>query len=86
MKTVLIIILILFALRLLIRIFRPHIMNFVMRKIEKKINASMGFETDYEEPKRQKEGDITIDRMPHSIKTKRDTSNLGEYVDFEEIE
>lgn len=46
----------------------------------------MGFETDYEEPKRQKEGDITIDRMPHSIKTKRDTSNLGEYVDFEEIE
>lgn len=62
-------------------------MKFMMRKLEDKIHASMGFSPNQEEkPKKQKEGSITIDKMPHSAKNKQDTSDLGEYVDFEEIE
>lgn len=78
------------ALRILFRLARPYIMKFVMSRLERKINSSMGFNPPYEEPKRsskkQKEGEIIIDKIPNPKKQKGDTSNLGEYVDYEEIE
>lgn len=79
-----------FALRIIFRFTRPYIMKFIMRKLERKINNTMGFNPGYEEPKReskrQKEGKVIIDKIPESSKPKGDTSNLGEYVDYEEIE
>lgn len=78
------------ALRIIFRFTRPYIMKFIMRKLESKIKNTMGFNPGYEEPqkesKRQKEGSVTIDKIPESAKPKGDTSNLGEYVDYEEIE
>ena len=76
------------ALRIIFRFARPFIMRFVMRKLEQKVNASMGFNPppQQEKSRKQKEGKITIDKMPESKKQKGDTSNLGEYVEYEEIE
>ena len=76
------------ALRIIFRFARPYIMRFVMRKLERKINTTMGFNPppEQEKPRKQKEGKVTIDKMPKSQKKKGDTSNLGEYVDYEEIE
>lgn len=78
------------ALRIIFRFARPYIMKFIMRKLERKINNTMGFNPEYEEPKkqskRQKDGNVIIDKVPESTNRKGDTSNLGEYVDYEEIE
>ena len=76
------------ALRIIFRFARPYIMQFVMRKLEQKVNSSMGFSPppEQEKPRNHKEGKITIDKMPESKKQKGDTSNLGEYVEYEEIE
>ena len=46
-----------------------------------------GFEYQQEEPVKQpKKGNLTIDKMPPSTDKSADTSNLGEYVDFEEVD
>jgi len=76
------------ALRIIFRIARPYIMRFIMRKLERKMNASMGFNPPPKQKRqrKQKEGEIIIDKVPDSIKKKGDTSNLGEYVDYEEID
>lgn len=76
------------ALRIIFRFARPYIMRFVMRKLEQKVNSTMGFNPPSERGKtrKQKEGKITIDKMPETNKPKGDTSSLGEYVEFEEIE
>ena len=76
------------ALRIIFRLARPFIMRFVMRKLEQKVNSSMGFNPppQQEKSRKQKEGEITIDKMPESNEPKGDTSNLGEYVEYEEIE
>lgn len=88
METILIIILAFLALRIIFRFARPYIMRFVMRKLERKLNNSMGFNPPpkQEKPRKQKKGEITIDKMPNAKKKKGDTSNLGEYIDYEEIE
>lgn len=88
METILIIILALLALRIIFRFARPYIMRYIMRKLERKMNATMGFNSP-PEPRRsrkQKEGEVIIDKIPNSERKKGDTSNLGEYIDYEEIE
>jgi len=88
LKTILIIILAILALRFIFRFARPYIMRYVMRKLERKMNASMGFNPPPEQKRsrKQKEGEVIIDKMPNSKKKKGDTSNLGEYIDYEEVE
>lgn len=87
MEVFLKIILFILLIRLLFRIFRPQIMKFVMRRIEKRMQNFAGFEYQQEEPVKQpKKGNLTIDKMPPSTDKSADTSNLGEYVDFEEVD
>lgn len=76
------------ALRIILRFARPYIVRYAMRKLERKLNASMGFNPPPEPKKsrKQKEGEVIIDKMPNTKKNKGDTSNFGEYVDYEEIE
>ena len=76
------------ALRIIFRFARPYIMRYIMRKLERKMNASMGFNPPPEQKRsrKQKEGEVIIDKMPNTEKKKGDTSKLGEYVDYEEIE
>lgn len=76
------------ALRIIFRFARPYIMQFIMRKLERKMNATMGFNPPPKQKRerKQKEGEIIIDKVPKSKKKKGDTSNLGEYIDYEEIE
>ena len=86
MKTILIILMAFLALRIILRFMKPYIMKFVMRKIERKINNTMGFDSAYQEPKKQKKDSISIDKIPETNTNKGDTSNLGEYIEYEEIE
>jgi len=79
-RTILIILLIYFGIKILARLFAPILMKYVVKKAEKKFGSQ--FE-DFEKPKQQKEGEISIDKIP---KTKPSNKDVGEYVDYEEID
>lgn len=81
-RTLLIILLIYYGIKILSRFFAPYIMKYLSKKVEKKFGQQFGGYQPQEPPK--KEGEISIDKMP----AKRPTSNktVGEYVDYEEID
>jgi len=81
-RTILIILLIWYGVKILTRLFAPYLMRYVAKKAEQKFGQQ--FNTQQRPQPKQKEGEISIDKMP-----KHNTSgnkNVGEYVDYEEID
>ncbi len=81
-RTILIIVLIYYALKAIGKFILPIFLKRMMRNVEKKFNQQGG-ESPQQEPS-VKEGETIIDRTPNQ--TKKSNDNVGEYVDFEEIE
>jgi len=83
-KTLLILLLVYFGLKILFRLAMPYLMRYIAKKASQKMeNAFRGSQYQSENNK-QKEGNISIDDFP-----KRKTRNkkpVGEYVDYEEID
>lgn len=79
-RTILIILLIYFGVKILARLFTPILMRYVAKKTEEKFGNQFG---TFQKEKEQKEGEITIDKMPE---TKQSNKDVGEYVDYEEID
>jgi hypothetical protein len=86
LRTVLIILLIYFGLKILARLFAPFLLRFVAKKAERRFGQQFqGFNSDPRENKqRQKEGETVIDKMPD--KKKSTNTDVGEYIDYEEVE
>ncbi len=85
LKTVLIVLLVYFGLKILFRFFGPMILKYFMkkmgRKFEQQFNQQFGGQ---QEQKRDKKGKVTIDKKPKS--GRRSNKNVGEYIDYEEID
>ncbi|PHQ28493.1 DUF4834 family protein [Leeuwenhoekiella nanhaiensis] len=83
LQTILIILLIFFALRIIIRLAAPYIMRYISKKAGERFqNMAQGFQ-GRQNPPRQ-EGETVIDKVP-----RQDThanKNVGEYIDYEEID
>lgn len=80
-RTILIILLVYFGIKILSRLFAPVIFKYVTKKAEKKFGQQFG---DFQTKKPpEKEGETTIDKMP---RTKSSNKDVGEYVDYEEID
>jgi len=62
------------------RYLLPFVLKQYIRKQQSKFNHGFGYRKDNVE----KEGKVTIKKNPK--KPKSDTSDMGEYVDFEEID
>lgn len=81
LRTILIIILIYYVLKILSRLFAPALLRYITKKAEKQFgqhfSQNQNTETTY------KEGDVIIDKVP---KSKTSNKNVGEYVDYEEID
>jgi hypothetical protein len=85
LRTVLIILLIYFGLKILARIFAPLLLRFVAKKAEQKFGEQFGgFKNQANQEKRQKEGETVIDKMPNQNKSSN--SKVGEYIDYEELD
>lgn len=87
LRTVLIILLIWFGLRILSRLFAPVLMKFVAKKAEERFGKQFGnFQNQAQQRANQKrrEGETVIDTMPKQNKSSNE--KVGEYIDFEEIE
>ncbi len=84
LKTLLIILLVYFGLKIAFRLLMPYIMRYIAKKATQKMeNAFRGSSFNTEKPK-QKEGKITIDDL--SRKKSRNKKPVGDYVDYEEID
>ncbi|MFB9058215.1 DUF4834 family protein [Mariniflexile ostreae] len=83
-RMILIILLIYFGVKILSRLLAPVLMKYVVKKAGERFGGQFGgFQGKQEASKPKKEGEITIDKMPN-IKTSN--KNVGDYVDYEEIE
>ncbi len=85
LRTILIIALVYYGIKILSRIFAPFLLKYAAKKAEQRFGDQFGqFQKGQQRQDAQKkEGEITIDKIP---KTKTSNKEVGEYVDYEEIE
>ncbi|WP_298534036.1 DUF4834 family protein [uncultured Algibacter sp.] len=83
-RMILIILLVYFGVKILARLFMPFLLKFVAKKAEQKFGDQFGqFQKAPRQDHSKKEGEVTIDKIP---KTKSSNKDVGDYVDFEEID
>lgn len=80
LRTIAIIILVIYGLRVLARLFGPFMLRYVAKKAEKKFSEQ--FNQHAQNQQRTKEGETTIDKKPKTKPSK----NIGEYIDFEDVD
>ena len=82
-RTILIVILVWYGVKILSRIFAPILLRYVSKKAQQKYGQQFN---QYKKPPQanQNEGEISIDKMPNQNKTSN--KDVGEYVDYEEID
>ncbi|WP_370476253.1 DUF4834 family protein [Tamlana flava] len=84
LRTILIIALVYYAIKILSRIFAPYLVKYAAKKAEERFGGQFGqFHRQQEKEVPKKEGEVTIDKMPQ---TKTSNKDVGDYVDFEEID
>lgn len=84
LKTILVILLVYYLLKLLARWFAPKLFVYAARKTEERFREQFeGFSSNVREEDIA-EGDITIDKKP--TRKNNTSSEIGEYIDFEELE
>ena len=76
-KTFLILLLMYTLFKYIIRLFAPFIISSLVRRISSKFDQSQSDSTQYDE------GEISIDK---SITKNKSNNDLGDYVDYEEID
>ena len=83
-RMVLIILLVYFGVKILARLFSPFLIKFVAKKAEERFGSQFGgFQGGKPKQNQKKEGEVVIDKIP---KTKPSNKNVGDYVDYEEID
>lgn len=82
-KTILIIMLVWYGMKILSRLFAPVLMRFVAKKAEQRFGQQFNTQNAKSKPK-EKEGEISIDKMPNSKSS--GNKEVGEYVEYEEID
>ena len=82
-RTILIILLIWYGIKILSRIFAPVLMRYVAKKAEQKFGGQFN-QNQQPKPEKKNEGEISIDKMPNESNTSN--KKVGEYVDYEEID
>ena len=82
-RTILIIGLIYFGVKILSRLFAPLIMKFFVKKVEQKFGSQFDGFQNKQKTQTKKDGEVTIDKIPN---TKNSNKNVGDYIDYEEID
>lgn len=83
LKTLLILILLYYLLRMLGRLVAPWLFSYAVKKTEKRFKDQFqGYQNEVEDD--GKVGEVSIDKK--ASKQKKSQNKVGEYIDFEEIE
>jgi geranylgeranyl pyrophosphate synthase len=83
MRTILIIVLIYYAIKILARIFAPFLIRYMSKKMQERFGGQFQQHQNTSKPN-QKEGETVIDKAPQSDKASN--KNVGEYVDYEDVD
>ncbi len=84
LKTVLIVLLVYFGLKILLRFFGPLILKWFMKKMGQKFEKQFNQQFGGAQRPRDKEGKVSFDKKPKN--GKKSNKNVGEYIDYEEID
>ena len=83
LRTVLIILLIYYGLKILMRLLAPFMVQYMSKKMQERFGQS--FQQAQESRRNQPEvGETVIDKMPNQQKST--DKKVGEYIDYEEID
>jgi len=83
-KTLLILLLVYYGLKIIFRLTKPYLVNYFIKKTNERFGQSFGGNPYNTSNNPENEGKVTIDKEPSN--TKQSNPNVGEYVDYEEIE
>lgn len=82
LRTILIIMLVYYGIKILMRLFAPYLMKSIVKKAEKRFGQQFGNQPH--QTNNKPEGEVTIDKIPGQSKSTN--KKVGEYVDYEEID
>ncbi len=82
LRTILIILLVYYGVKILMRIFAPYLARYMSKKMEERFGGQ--FQQQQRQADRPKDGETVIDKMPEQRQTS--DKKLGEYIDYEEID
>ena len=83
LKTILIILLVYFGLKFLIKLATPYILRYISKKAGQQFEQFFGNNANMN-TQREDEGNISIDKNP--AENQRSSKKVGEYVEYEEVE
>lgn len=84
LKTILIIGLVYYLFKILLKWFGPKLFSYAAKKTQERFRAQFGQFNNEQEQNTSQNDDVIIDKNPKNKSKSRKT--VGEYIDFEEIE
>ncbi|MEO9076170.1 MAG: DUF4834 family protein [Gelidibacter sp.] len=83
LRTILIILLVYYGVKILMRIFAPYFVRYMSKKMQERFSGQFQ-QQPRPDVNRHKEGETVIDKMPQQHRTS--DKKVGEYIDYEEID
>ncbi|MGC1633545.1 MAG: DUF4834 family protein [Gelidibacter sp.] len=84
LRTILIILLVWYGVKILTRIFAPYFVRYMSKKVEERFGGQFHQQQQQQDRNRPKEGETIIDKMPQQHQSSN--KKVGEYIDYEEID
>jgi len=84
LKTVLIVLLVYYSIKILAKWFAPKLFRYAAKKTEEHFKEKFEGFAGQQSHDEEQIGDVIIDKK--TTKKKNSSKNVGEYIDFEEIE
>ena len=85
LQTILIILLVYYGLKIIFKFSKPYLMKYIAKKANERFGQAFGSDPiKNSSTKKDDEGNITIDKSQANTKTSN--PEVGEYVDYEEVE
>lgn len=82
LRTILIILLVYYGLKILSRLFAPYLVRYMSKKMQERFGGQ--FQQHQQQNPKYKEGETVIDKVPNASNSSN--KNVGEYIDYEEID
>ncbi|SHJ67969.1 DUF4834 family protein [Pseudozobellia thermophila] len=84
LKTILIILLVYYLFKILVRMFAPKIFGYAARKTEEHFKERFGEFAQQAQRQEERVGEVIIEKK--SVKNSKPSKKVGDYIDFEEID
>ncbi|MFC4097775.1 DUF4834 family protein [Euzebyella saccharophila] len=84
LKTILVILLIYYLIKILAKMFAPKIFGYAARKTEQHFKEKFGEFAQQQNQPEERVGEVIIDKKPSHKKSS--SKQVGDYIDFEEVD